>query len=444
MGETGTGKTTLINVMINYMLGVQREDKVWFEITDDQSDRTSVHSQTSSVTVYEFYLQESETDLTIIDTPGYGDTCTNDLNKDIAKSFLRLSESAEGIQVIDAVCLVIRAHHNRLSERQRYIFDAVQSLFGRDIAENIVLLITHSTGTKPKNALTAVKEAKIKCAVSDKNQPVFFLFNNHQSEPADEESKEIWEQSWEHSSRSMNQFFTFLDKMKPQSLKMTQDVLRKWEELDAKILDLNSCVQEMKLKQDELKHTQEDLEKNKIYLKMSFNSEDEVAKKLNVNIDPNKTQVPIYYCRTCNQDCPDSGMSKGFLGYMGNNNCRVCPRKCHIDKHTKEPKIPEPKTTKGLKMEYDGKVKDGESSVKMLENDLHELKEKKIKLVFDAFHCVDTLWIIAHNYSLFTLQHVDFLIEKLKETNDPEKVKKLEDIKKAREDERAVEHITRD
>ncbi len=56
VGETGTGKTTLINVMINYMLGVQREDKVWFEITDDQRDRTSTHSQTSSITVYGFYL----------------------------------------------------------------------------------------------------------------------------------------------------------------------------------------------------------------------------------------------------------------------------------------------------------------------------------------------------------------------------------------------------
>ncbi len=36
-GETGTGKTTLINAMVNYMLGVKREDKVWFEITDDRA-----------------------------------------------------------------------------------------------------------------------------------------------------------------------------------------------------------------------------------------------------------------------------------------------------------------------------------------------------------------------------------------------------------------------
>ncbi|XDV48063.1 hypothetical protein PO909_017560, partial [Leuciscus waleckii] len=157
VGETGTGKTTLINAMINYMLGVQREDKVWFEITDDQSDRTSVHSQTSSITVYGFYLQESQTDLTIIDTPGYGDTRGVNLDKQISESLLRLCTYEESVREIDAVCLVIMVQQNRLSDRQMYIFDAVQSLFGRDIAENIVLLFTHSDGAPPKNVLTAVK-----------------------------------------------------------------------------------------------------------------------------------------------------------------------------------------------------------------------------------------------------------------------------------------------
>ncbi|KAL0156119.1 hypothetical protein M9458_047365, partial [Cirrhinus mrigala] len=139
------------------------------------------------ITVYGFYLQESHIDLTIIDTPGYGDTRGIDLDKQISVSLLSLSRSAEGVNEIHAVCLVIKATQNRLSERQIYIFDAVQSLFGRDIVENIVLLFTHSNGKAPKNALTAVKEAKIKCAVNDKNQPVYFLFDNCQSEAADDE-----------------------------------------------------------------------------------------------------------------------------------------------------------------------------------------------------------------------------------------------------------------
>ncbi|XP_067234315.1 uncharacterized protein [Chanodichthys erythropterus] len=226
VGEIGTGKTTLINVMINYMLGVQREDKVWFEITDDQSDRTSVHSQTSIITVYGFYLEESPIDLTIINTAGYGDTRGVDLDKKIAISLLSLCKSAEGINEIHAVCLVIKATQNRLSDRQQYIFNSVQSLFGRDIAENIVLLFTHSSGARPKNVLMAVKEAKIKCAENDENQPVFFLFDNCQSDAADEEYEFIQEHSWNFSFRGMAGLFKFLKTIQPKSLRMTRDVLQ--------------------------------------------------------------------------------------------------------------------------------------------------------------------------------------------------------------------------
>ncbi|XP_067291760.1 uncharacterized protein [Pseudorasbora parva] len=232
VGETGTGKTTLINVMINYMLDVQREDKVWFEITDDQSDRTSAQSQTSIITLYGFYLQESPIDLTIIDTPGYGDTHDIQNDKEIAESLLSLSKYAEGIHKIDAVCLVIKASQTRLSDRQIYIYDAVQSLFGRDIAENIVLLFTHSDGARPKNALTAIKEAKVKCAVNDKNQPVYFLFDNCQSDAIDDDDEEDEEDremriklSWRCSFKGMMKLLKFLDTIQPKSLKMTRHVL---------------------------------------------------------------------------------------------------------------------------------------------------------------------------------------------------------------------------
>ncbi|XP_026057518.1 uncharacterized protein LOC113042716 [Carassius auratus] len=374
VGETGTGKTALINVMINYMLSVKREDKVWFEITDDQSDQSQAHSQTSIITVYGFYLQESPIHLTIIDTPGYGDTCGVDLDKEIAKSLHSLSKSEEGIHEIHAVCLVIKATQNRLFDRNIYIFDAVQSLFGRDIAKNIVLLFTHSDGMRPKNALTAVKEAKIQCAVNDKNQPVYFLFNNCQSEPADEEYEMMQEFSWNLGFRGMTGLFKFLDRIKPKSLIMTYDVLQKRRQFEANINNLQSRVHMMELKQNELKQTQEVLERYMNYVKTNKYFEYEV-------------RVPYK----------------------------------------------EKRTYEDLKKKYEDKIGDGVSLVNKLNEELQELEKEKIKLVTEAFDCVEKLEKITVNTdSLHILQHIDFLIEKLKEINETEKAKTLEDMIKKR------------
>ncbi len=127
--------------MMNYILGVQREDKVWFEITDDQSDRTQAHNQTTRITVYGFYLQENPIDLTIIDTPGYGDT--------------------RGIEKDKEIVFIWKRHY---------------------------LSCSSHTQMELHLKMTAVEEAKIKCAViNDKNQPVFFLFNNCQSDADDED-----------------------------------------------------------------------------------------------------------------------------------------------------------------------------------------------------------------------------------------------------------------
>uniref|UniRef100_A0A8C2FHQ2 AAA+ ATPase domain-containing protein n=1 Tax=Cyprinus carpio TaxID=7962 RepID=A0A8C2FHQ2_CYPCA len=450
VGETGTGKTTLINTMINYMLGVKREDKVWFEITDDQSDRTSAHSQTSRVTVYEFYLKESKTDLTIIDTLGYGATRGVELDKEIGKGLLNLCKSAEKIHEIHAVCLVIKASQNRLSDRQIYIFDAVQSLFGKDIAENIILLFTHSDGMHPKNALTAVKEAKIKCAVNDKKQPVFFLFNNRQSEPADEEHDEeyemIQELAWNRSFRGMKQLFGFVDKIRPKSLKMTQDVLQEREQLEANISNLRSRVHVMELLQNELKQTQAALEQNKELVKnnKNFEYEVDVVFKDKVDIDPAVASVAMC-CTVCEENChyPGcwwiSGLSR--CSVMKDKKCVICTKKCHFKEHVKGAKIyvtktkKEKRTYEKLKKKYEKEIGDGVLVVKMLEEELQATEKEKINLVNEAFHCVETLEKIAlKTDSLFTLQHIDFLIEKLKEIIEPEKAKTLEDMKKRAEE----------
>ncbi|KAI5610548.1 hypothetical protein C0J50_12050, partial [Silurus asotus] len=166
VGETGTGKTTLINAMVNYILRVKFEDEVWFEITEEGEDNDvpdQAKSQTTKVTVYEIFSQDNPICLTIIDTPGYGDTRGTDQDKKIAENLYKLFRSDSGVKEIDAVCLVVKASENRLSNRQQYIFDAVLSLFGKDIENNIVILVTYSDGMPPPDVINAIKRAGIPC-----------------------------------------------------------------------------------------------------------------------------------------------------------------------------------------------------------------------------------------------------------------------------------------
>ncbi|XP_073719988.1 uncharacterized protein [Misgurnus anguillicaudatus] len=442
VGETGTGKTTLINAMINYICGVKREDKVWFEITDDQSDRSSVHSQTSDVIIYGVYLQETSVDLTIIDTPGYGDTRGADRDIEIAEHLLRLCTSEDVISEINAVCFVMKADQNRLSERQHYIFDAVQSLFGKDIVDNIVLLFTHSDGARPKNALTAVKEAKIKCAVDEKYQPIYFLFDNCQEQTFDEEEQTIYDQAWDLSFRGIAVFFNFLDMIQPKTLELTHDVLIIQQQFRPNISKLQSHVQKMKEKQNKLKQTEEDLEKHKQHIKenKNFEYEVEVPYKEKVDINPAVAKQAMC-CTVCKENCHYPGCwwicDISGCSVMKNNHCLVCTKKCQYSNHAREAKIYETKTKtetrtyEDLKKKYEDKIKDRLSMINKLKEELQELEKEKIKLVIEAYNCVKSLEMIALNtYSLFTLQHMEFLIEKMKEIKEPEKAKALEDIKR--------------
>lgn len=46
LDETGTGKSSLIGLLVNYAMGVKREDDVWFKVAAEETTRQS-QSQTS-------------------------------------------------------------------------------------------------------------------------------------------------------------------------------------------------------------------------------------------------------------------------------------------------------------------------------------------------------------------------------------------------------------
>ena len=46
------------------------------------------------------------------------------------------------LDTLDAVCFAIKATDARLSSSQKYVFDSILNLFGKDIKNNIFVLIT--------------------------------------------------------------------------------------------------------------------------------------------------------------------------------------------------------------------------------------------------------------------------------------------------------------
>ena len=102
MGETGSGKTTLLNSMMNYIMGVQWNCPYRYQLIPDDVIGTQAESQTKKVTAYEIHHMEGfkiPFSLTIVDTPGHGDTQGIARDAEITEAIREFFKDENGIQV---------------------------------------------------------------------------------------------------------------------------------------------------------------------------------------------------------------------------------------------------------------------------------------------------------------------------------------------------------
>ncbi|KAK1879796.1 Cell division control protein 11 [Dissostichus eleginoides] len=255
LGATGSGKSTLINGLINYIVGVEWEDDFRFKLVDEDQSRSQAESQTSEVTVYKINHQEGfkiPFSLTIVDTPGFGDTSIK-RDEEITEQIRNLFSSKHGVSEIDSVCFVAQASLARLTPTHQDMFDSVLSSW-QDVAENLQVLVTFSDGQRPP-VLEAIKASGVPCPKTEDGLPVHFTFNNsalfaqNQSSAAaadssrDEEDGGFDQMFWKMGVKSMNMFFVALNKLTTKSLTMTKEVLRERQQLKISALNFKENVE---------------------------------------------------------------------------------------------------------------------------------------------------------------------------------------------------------
>ncbi|KAK3545515.1 hypothetical protein QTP70_007755 [Hemibagrus guttatus] len=474
VGETGTGKTTLINAMTNYMLGVKFTDKVWFEITEEGGDHhmpNQSKSQTTEITVYEVFAQDNPICLTIIDTPGYGDTRGIEYDKQIAENLHKLFHSDSGVKEIDAVCLVVKASENRLTDRQQYIFDAVLSLFGKDIENNIVIFITHSDGMPSKDALNAINRAGIPCRKNERNEPEHFLFNNRQTEERRLEYNRFLQTVWDLTSDSLKYFFSSLKEQNRKGLEQTESVLNESKRFKACISNLQNRIASVEYKVNELTQNRKALEENQEKIKRKENFTFTVTKYL-------KKYVPIENvswwdrkvtsCSVCMENCHEYNCwlapSALWCEVIKNGYCTSCTGKCHFTKHVREikkyvtcsekiivtfedfKKQYESNNNSATDIKFDSKVfenirkefernKNQEEEKIMMEmslkKEMTKAEKEKAELVEEACNTIMKLSKIALKPdSAFIVQCLDFLIPRAEEIGREDLDQKLRELRK--------------
>ena len=179
--------------------------------------------------------------ITIIDTPGYGGTKGAKRDKEITRNIQQfLTQQKNRVDQIHVACFVAASGDSRLTATQRYTIDFIFSIFGKDVKENMRLLVTFADNSQPPvidaclaaNFPVTFPSAGI--TYSKFNSSVLYASNEQQ----DEEELSFDERFWNMSQENFYKFFTMLGGMNGRSRKSAPEVFQSRQLLEHSLEDM--------------------------------------------------------------------------------------------------------------------------------------------------------------------------------------------------------------
>ena len=450
VGATGSGKTTLINGMINYIFGVQFNDPFRFKLIVEYNQTSQAHSQTQTIIAYTIYRMEGSPlnhTITIVDTPGFGDTRGVKRDKQITeqiKNFFSMKGN-EGIPYINGIGFVAQAALPRLTPTQKYIFGSILSVFGKNVVENIFMMLTFADN-QPPTVIDAIKEDGMKC-------DAYFKFNNSALYAGTKDP--FNKMFWEMGKLSFDTFFVNFEKSSSVSLTQTKEVLKERENLEATIQGLQPQI-------DEGMTTINFIEKEKRTLldheaEIAANKEfKRIVKKPVSERRYQSSGIYVTNCAVCHITChynciyPNDSQKQNCC-VMSGGYCTVCKGRCYWTNHRNDPfyyiftEVNEEITLDTLKAKYTeatNKKATAEDMIRKLEKDLDDVRKQvrgMVKKVHDSLTKLDEIALRPN--PLTEVEHLQLLIESEKSKKEPGFMERIKFYEQAKEDAEIVKKV---
>ena len=330
LGETGSGKTSLLNSLTNYLMNIDYSNDFRYKlIVENQSLISPEKSTTKSLNVYNIIFNNIL--FKVIDTPGYGDTSGPEKDKETTNSIKYYFENV--IDGLNLIGFVVKSSENKLTDRQQFIIDNILNLFGNDVVANLMVLMTFYDGSDPQMAKVLPKNKIFKeiiIPVCGKNN--WYLTFNNSAMYNKNDSDYFLKNYFELSQKSFGKFLDKLYSLTPVSTLKSKTVLEKRLLLEEKLSKLNEEKEKYK---DLLSNKEKQIKDIEQQQKMYDSSKKKIFEFYNINIIKEKLPNNSYniLCKDCYKVCKENVIVKNKLDININNNglCKKC--NCFYKKH---------------------------------------------------------------------------------------------------------------
>ncbi|EGC40241.1 hypothetical protein DICPUDRAFT_96288 [Dictyostelium purpureum] len=354
LGETGVGKSTFINSLVNYALyhsledaikgeikvlipikfsivtnGVQKEISIGNETRDEHLSAGQLSTQSCQTYVF------LDLNLTIIDTPGIGDVRGVDQDKSNLEHILSYISRFDKI---DGICILLKPNESRETELEKYCFKGLLSQLNKNAAKNIVFCFTNTSltfyqpGDSHPKILKMVQSLNVPdLKYTSSNTFCFdsksfrFLAALKQGIEFSEDQIKDFSNSWKTSVTSTNNLISYLNLLPPHNIRNTTSLnesRRLIYALSRPIVEITQMIEYkvniIKIKKKEIEDDNSDLEylKNNLMVKYYDSERRDLdqpttvctnfscVKVISKDKDGNET---IHYAQRCHVGCQIKG-----------------------------------------------------------------------------------------------------------------------------------------
>jgi len=448
IGETGSGKTTFINFLVNAIFKIEFSDDKRLILINEKTNKSESESQTSDVNEYNIKTKDYPP-LKIVDTPGFSDT--KGIYADFENTKKIINYLIYKCKKLNAICFVIKKGDFRNTPTRKYIFNSIIDLFTYEIITKIIFIITNDD-PNCQNDNQIIKSISEELAQINKNLTKINYFRFSNTKELLKKKNNKLKNQWDYSMKNYQNFLKKIYDMEPLNLYKTKEYLFIKQKID---IFSKSYVSQQKILNDKEerqknieKQIDEEKSKKEEYKDYQINEKTK-SQRLKKLKDGEYVDFCIKCKKVCHDNCNIENNNEKYKcpNFKINGLCEKCNHSWEDHKNTQTIVVEEEKTieftledVKKKCEECEKKIEEYENEKKKIEEDIDNLKDNLKEIKEQIYYSIKYAQKIRINKKT-SKSYIDYLDERIKTFQNTKPQNWSEMVKKYIENKDRIELI---